>query len=66
MIRQAKRLAADRGTSISKLVAEKIKEAVGETRQYEQARQRGLALLEHGFPLGVPRHISRDDLHARR
>jgi hypothetical protein len=66
VIRQAKRLAAARGTSISQLVADKIREAVGENQAYERARRQAIALLEHGFPLAVPRHIPRDDLHARR
>ena len=66
VIRQARRLAAMRGTSISKLVAEKIRETVGDALAYEQSRRIALALLDKGYALGVPRGISRDELHDRR
>ncbi len=66
IVRQARVLAAERGTSISKLLAEKIAEGVAEAAAYKQARQRALTLLERGFHMGRPKKVARDGLHARR
>lgn len=65
-IRQAKILAAERSSSISQLVAEKIAEAVRNDLAYSQARTRALALLDRGFHMGDPTRVPREELHARR
>ncbi len=64
VVRKAKLVATERGTSISALVAEKIEEIVGEDKAYEAARRHALRLLERGYHLGG-RRIDRDALHAR-
>ena len=64
VVRKAKLVATERGTSISALVAEKIEEIVGEDKAYEAARRHALRLLERGYPLGG-RRIDRDALHER-
>ena len=51
-VRKAKVLAAQRGTSISALVAAKIEEAVGEDAEYQAARRRAVQWLEQGWHLG--------------
>jgi hypothetical protein len=51
-IRQAKVIAAQRGTSISALVTAKIQELVGEDAEYKAARRRALEWLTHGWHLG--------------
>jgi predicted DNA-binding protein len=51
-IRRAKIIAAERGTSISALVAEKIEEAIGEDAEYQVARRRAVQWLEQGWHLG--------------
>jgi diphthamide biosynthesis methyltransferase len=51
-VRKAKIVAAERGTSISALVAEKIDELVGEDAEYQAARRRALEWLKHGWHLG--------------
>ena len=51
-IRKAKVVAAERGTSISALVAEKIDELVGEDAEYQAARRRALEWLKQGWHLG--------------
>jgi hypothetical protein len=51
-IRQAKVIAAQRGTSISALVIAKIQELVGEDAEYKAARRRALEWLSHGWHLG--------------
>ena len=44
-IRNARVLAAERGTSVSKLVAEQIERMVLEDQEYQVARRRALALM---------------------
>ena len=51
-IRRAKIVAAERGTSISALVSEKIDELVGEDAEYQAARRRALEWLKQGWHLG--------------
>ena len=61
-LRKAKIVAAERGTSISALLAEKIEELAGEDEQYEAARRHALRWLDRGWKMGG-RPASRDDLH---
>jgi diphthamide biosynthesis methyltransferase len=51
-VRKAKIVAAERGTSISALVTEKIDELVGEDAEYQAARRRALEWLKQGWHLG--------------
>jgi hypothetical protein len=51
LLRQARALAAQRGTSISGLAAELAK-LVNNEQEYQQARARALARLASGFHLG--------------
>ena len=51
-VRKAKVVAAERGTSISALVAEKIDELVGEDAAYQAAKRRALEWLKQGWHLG--------------
>lgn len=64
-IRKARVLAAERGTSISKLVSEQIERMVLESREYTEARRRALALLDSGFHLGGGALPKRDELYDR-
>jgi hypothetical protein len=64
-IRSAKILAASRGTSVSRLVAELVAELVDRDRSYEQAKKGALAALGRGFPLGGEILPTRDELHDR-
>lgn len=64
VVKKAKLVATERGTSISALVAEKIEEIVGEDKAYDAARRHALQLLQRGFRLGGKR-IDRDALHDR-
>ena len=51
-IRKAKVVAAERRTSISALVAEKIEELVGEDAEYQAAKRRAFEWMTHGWHLG--------------
>jgi hypothetical protein len=63
-VRKAKILAAQRGTSISGLVAAQIRDVVSSNDAYEAARRTALELLQQGFHLGGGR-VNRDALHER-
>jgi predicted transcriptional regulator len=64
-LRKAKVLAAQRNTSVSRLLAQQIESLVGENDAYEQARRRALALLDRGFHLGGRVEATRDEWHER-
>lgn len=65
-IRKARVLAAQRDTSISRLVASEIERLVGDADAYELARAHALVLLEHGYDMGSKGALpSRDELHER-
>lgn len=65
IIKEARILAAERGSSMSQLLADKLKELVTEVREYERAQKRAAARLRAGFDLGWKRPSSRDELHER-
>ena len=64
-LREARILAASRGTSVSQLLARMLRELVDQETGY--ARARSLARLREGIDLGTGRHIdwSRDSAHQR-
>ncbi len=61
-LRKAKIIAAERGTSISALLAAKIEDLAGEAAAYGGASRHALRWLDRGWKLGG-RPASRDDLH---
>ncbi len=64
LVRKARVLAAQRGTSVSRLLATELERLVGEDEAYETARRSALQFLERGFHLGGKR-VSREELHER-
>ena len=67
LLKRAKRLAADRDTSVSALMTEALTRLADEERRYSVARRRGLAALKAARSLGTGgvRSWTRDDLHGR-
>lgn len=65
LLRDAKVLAAQRGTSVSRLMSDQLEAMVRNDRAYETARKRSIARLEKGFDLGWTPPASRDELHER-
>ena len=65
LLREARILAAEEGTSISALLATRLEQAVRERRRYNEARRRALARLQRGFDLRWTAPRSRDELHER-
>jgi|WetSurMetagenome_2_1015567.scaffolds.fasta_scaffold808388_2 hypothetical protein len=66
VLKKAKALAARRGTSLTRLVADTIDELAREADSYRSARRRARAMLEEGFAMGPLPKVSRDELHERR
>ena len=64
-VRKAKRVAARRNTSVTRLLAELVEELVGDDERYEAARRAALAYLEQGFPLGGGILSTREQWHER-
>jgi len=65
LLREVKVLAAEQGTSISALLAERLEQILQERRGYAQARRRALARLHSGMELHFKKPRSRDELYER-
>ena len=67
LLKRVKRVAADRDTSVSALMAEALGRLADEDRRYAAARKRALAALWSPGSLGTRgrRIWSRDELHDR-
>ena len=65
LLRQARVLAAQRGTSLSRMLSEQLEELVGREAAYEAARGRALARLEQSRDLGWVPAASRGELYER-
>ena len=65
LLREAKILAAEDGTSISAMLAARLEQMVRERKTFQRARRRALARLREGMNLGWTPPSSRDELHER-
>lgn len=65
LLREAKILAAEEGTSLSALLAARLEQVVRERKTYDRARRRALARLREGMDLRWTPPRSRDELHER-
>jgi len=65
LVREARILAAEEGSSVSRLLAVRLEELVRERKGYASAKRRALALLREGFDWGYKPPASRDELHER-
>lgn len=65
LVREAKVLAARRGTSVSRLLADRLEDLVRSDRAYERARRRAVARIQQGLDLDWTPPASRDELHER-
>lgn len=66
-VRRLKVLAAERNSSISRMLSEQLDELLDRESGYERARKRSLATLAHGYDLGTGGKATwtRDELHER-
>ncbi len=65
LIREARILAAERGTSVSRMLEKQLEELVRPEKGYEAARRRALRRIETGYDLGWTPPQDRDELHDR-
>jgi len=65
LLREARLLAADRGTSVGAMLAECLEKLVRERRTNGRLRTRALARLRQGMDLHWKPSHSRDELHER-
>ena len=65
IIQEAKILAAQRGTSVSRLLAEQLEELVRGEKLYDTAKSRAMARLRAGLDLAWTPPGDRQDLHDR-
>lgn len=64
VLKSARVLAAQQGTSVSRLLAGELERLVNDDQQHHRAKQQALAALDRGFHLGGGR-IDRNALHER-
>jgi hypothetical protein len=67
LLRKAKVLAAERHTSVSRLLTDTLEDLIDRNEGYERARTRSLSRLKRGHDLGTGGRSTwqREDLHAR-
>ena len=65
LLREARILAAEEGTSVSGLLRNLLEELVRRRRAYDAARRRALARLRTGYDLQWTPPRSRDEVHER-
>lgn len=65
LLKKARAVAAQRGQSVSALLAEELRDLVDTDARYSASRKRALSLLQAPLPLGgLP--LTRMELHDRR
>ena len=65
LLKQARALAARRGTSISALLADELRRLVATDRTYESARRKALAMMRTGIGMESGRMEDRNEIHDR-
>ena len=66
LLKKARIFAAQRGTSVSAMLADELRKAVASEAAYQRAKARALARLRSPFHLGGEKMPSRDELHDRQ
>jgi hypothetical protein len=67
ILKQARHLAVERGTSLSWLLASCLEELVRNEPAYQQAKERAVARMRQGLAMAVGKRPSwtRDEIHER-
>jgi predicted transcriptional regulator len=65
VLRRMKILAAQRQSSVSRLLTQAVEKILEEETEYESARKRQTANLENGFDLDFRKPANRNELHER-
>jgi len=66
LLRKAKRLAAKKEMSVTKLLSEQLTKVISEDNEYEVVKKRALLVLRKGLRLGGRMTAKREELHERR
>jgi hypothetical protein len=64
LIQKARVIAARRGSSVSRMLADELALLVSDSERYEHSRVQAIADLELGMDLGMLK-VTRDELHER-
>ena len=65
LIKKSKIIAAQRETSVSKMLSDELEKLIQSTEQYELSKRKALANLKKGFHFGGKITVSRGALHGR-
>ena len=65
LIKKGKVIAAQKDTSISKMLSDELEKLIQSNEQYEFAKRKALANLKTGFHFGGKITVSREALHER-
>ena len=65
IIKKGKVIAAEKDTSISKMLSEQLRQLVEDKEKYETAKRSALQTLKKGFHLGGEITWKREDLYDR-
>ena len=65
LIKKGKVIAAQKDTSVSKMLSEHLKDLVEDNEQYETAKRSALQTLKKGYHLGGEITWKREDLYDR-
>ena len=66
LLKRARAFAAQRGTSISAMLADELQKAIARETAYQQAQAKALAQLSAPFRLGGGKMPAREALHDRQ
>ena len=65
LIKKGKVIAAQKDTSVSKMLSEQLRQLVEDNEQYETAKRSALQTLKKGYRLGGKITWKREDLYER-
>jgi len=65
LIRAGKMIAAQKGTSLNRMLRLELERIIQSVRQYDMAKQKAIAAMKVGFHSDMDRYPFRDELHER-
>ena len=65
LIQFARVLAAQRQTSVSRMLSDELQKLIEDSKNYERAKRQALDYITKGFHLGGKITVSREEFHER-
>ena len=65
LIRTGKMIAAQKGTSLNRMLRQELERIIRNAKQYDTAKQKAIAAMTAGFHSGMDRYPSKNELHER-